>query len=174
MRNLALASLLALPCWCLAAPGHAHVHGVAKLDIAVEQKTITFQLESPLDNLLGFERAPRTDAERRQASEMVAKLQAADKLLRIDPAAGCSLKSVDLASAALKLGQPDPAEAEAGHADLDGSFTFSCQDATRAAWVDTALFDFKSLRQVEVQVATPAGQFKRDLKRPTARITLVK
>lgn len=174
MRKLALAALLAAPGWCLAATGHAHVHGVAKLDIGVEKTRLTFQLESPLDNLLGFERAPRTDAERRQASEMVARLQAAAALFRIDPAAGCTLKSVELASAALQLGQPDPAEAEAGHADLDGTFTFSCQDATRAAWVDVALFDFKAMRQVEVQVASPAGQFKRDLKRPATRVSLVK
>ena len=46
------------------AGGKAHVHGVATLDIAVEARKITVQLESPLDNLLGYERTPRTDAER--------------------------------------------------------------------------------------------------------------
>ena len=35
----------------------------------------------------------------------VAALKAADSLFRIDPAAQCSLAKVDLASAALKLGQ---------------------------------------------------------------------
>ena len=58
------------------AAGKAHVHGIAKLDVAVEATKITVQLESPLDNLLGYERAPRTDAERRQADAMVARLKA--------------------------------------------------------------------------------------------------
>jgi hypothetical protein len=41
-----------------------HEHGVARLDVAVDAGRVSFSLETPLDNLLGFERAPRTDAER--------------------------------------------------------------------------------------------------------------
>ena len=177
LLSTGFAGLLALPMLVHAAgqtPQHAHVHGVAKLDIAVEANTLTLQLEAPLDNFLGFERAPRTDAERQQADAAVAKLRAADKLFRIDPAAGCTLKSVALSSSALKLGQPDPAEEQAGHADLDGSFEFACKDAAKASYLDVGLFDFKPTQQLQVQVATPAGQFKRDLKRPALRISLVK
>lgn len=154
------------------AAGKAHVHGIAKLDVAVEARTITLQLESPLDNLLGFERAPRTDAERKQADAMVAKLKAADAVFRIDPAAQCTLGKVDLASSALKLGQPDPSEE--GHADIDGTFEFDCIDAARAAFIDVGLFEFKRLQRLEVQVAAPKGQFKRDLKRPATRIVLTR
>ena len=32
----------------------AHVHGDAHLDVALEGDTLSLQLESPLDNLLGF------------------------------------------------------------------------------------------------------------------------
>lgn len=162
---------------CLASPlaqaaGKAHVHGVAKLDVAVEAKTITLQLESPLDNLLGFEHAPRTEAERQQADALVTRLKAADAMFRIDPAAHCTLAKVDLASSALKLGQPDPSEE--GHADIDGSFEFNCVDAARAAFIDVGLFEFAHMQRLEVQVAGPKGQFKRDLKRPATRIVLTK
>ncbi|MFO1271179.1 MAG: DUF2796 domain-containing protein [Rubrivivax sp.] len=163
---LGLAPLLAC------AAGKAHVHGVARLDIAVEAKKITLQLESPLDNLLGYERAPRTDAERKQADALVARLKAAGTMFRIDPAAQCTLAHVELASSALKLGQPDPSEE--GHADIDGSFEFDCTDATRAAFVEVGLFEFARLQRIEVQVAAPQGQFKRDLQRPAQRISLVK
>jgi hypothetical protein len=156
------------------AAGHAHVHGVAKLDIAVEATKLTVQLESPLDNLLGFERAPRNDAERKQAQAAVARLKAADAMFRVDPAAQCTLASVDLASAALKLGTPDPGEDKEGHADLDGNFEFNCVDATKAAYVDVALFEFAHLQRLEVQVAAPRGQFKRELHRPVKRIMLTK
>lgn len=154
------------------AAGKAHVHGVAKLDVAVEATKITLQLESPLDNLLGFERAPRTDAERRQADALVARLKAADAVFRIDPAAQCSLAKVELASAALKLGQPDPSQE--GHADIDGTFEFNCADAAKAAFIDVGLFEFKRMQRLEVQVAGPKGQFKRDLKRPATRIVLTR
>jgi hypothetical protein len=154
------------------AAGHAHVHGVARLDVAVEARDLTLQLESPLDNLLGFERPPRTDAERKQADVMVARLRAAETMFRIDPAAQCTLANVALASSALKLGQPDPSEE--GHADIDGSFEFHCADATKAAYVDVELFAFTRMQRIDVQVATPRGQFRRDLQRPAGRIVLTK
>jgi len=175
-RLAASLGLLVLPLFSHAASTtqHAHVHGVARLDIAVEGPTVSLQLEAPLDNFLGFERAPRTAAEKQQADAAVAKLQAAAQLFRIDPAAGCTLKSVTLSSSALKLGPPDPAEEQAGHADLDGSFEFSCKDTAKATYIDVGLFDFKPTQRIEVQVATPAGQFRRDLSRPQQRVSLVK
>ncbi|WP_372525677.1 DUF2796 domain-containing protein [Piscinibacter sp.] len=156
------------------AAGHAHVHGVAKLDIAVEANSLTVLLESPLDNLLGFERAPRTDAERRQADAAITKLRSAAAMFGIDPAAQCKPAHVELSSSALKLGHPDPKEQQEGHADIDGSFEFKCADASKAAYIDVGLFDFARLQRLEVQVATPHGQFRRDLKRPARRIVLTK
>lgn len=156
------------------AAGHAHVHGVAKLDVALERTRIVLQLSSPLDNLLAFERAPRSDSERRQADAVVSRLREADLLFRPDPAARCTLAGVTLSSSALKLGTPDPAEEEEGHADIDGTFEFTCVDATRAAYVDVGLFEFSRLQRLEVQVATPRGQFRRDLTRPASRIVLAR
>lgn len=154
------------------AHGQAHAHGRATLDVAVEAQALSIQLSTPLDNLLGFERAPRTDAERRQAEAAVATLRAADRLFTIDPAAGCRLVSVELDSAALKLGSPDPEDAASGHADLDARVTFSCTDATKATFVDVGLFSFKRLQRLDVQVAAPGGQFKRTLKPSAARLSL--
>jgi hypothetical protein len=102
------------------------------LDVAVEPARIVLQLSSPLDNLLGFERAPRTDDERKQAAAVLDRLRKPD-LFQADPAAGCSLKSVSLSSTALKLGNPDPAEEEAGHADIDGTFELACRDEAHLA-----------------------------------------
>lgn len=173
--SLALSAL-----FFVTSPGHAadkpHAHGVAQLDISVEANRLTLQLESPLDNLLGFERAPRTDAERQRTDAALAKLRAADTLFKIDPAAQCKLAKVELASAALKLGPAQPAAEKSDHADLDGSFEFDCVDATKAAYIDVGLFEFAHLKRLDVQLATPKGQAKRTLKRPpsgpNARITL--
>ena len=75
--------------------GKAHEHGTAQLDIAVAAGRVSIDFETPLDNLLGFEREPRTDAERQRADAAVAQLRAADRLFRIDPAAGCTLAKVE-------------------------------------------------------------------------------
>lgn len=148
-----------------------HQHGVVQLDIAVDANRITVQLSSPLDNLLGFEHAPRSDAERRRVASMLAALRGT--LFTIDPAGACRPAAVQLDSAALQLGRPDPAEQQAGHADLDASFEFECSTAARAGFVDTALFErFAGIRRLDVQLATPRGQRKLTLARPSQRITL--
>ncbi len=69
-----------------------HVHGVASVDVAVDTASITVTMSSPLDNLVGFEHPPRTDGVRSAANAAVAALRQGDK---IDPAAGCTLKSLD-------------------------------------------------------------------------------
>lgn len=174
MKSL-LPVLLALGlCTSAFAAGLAHQHGVARLDVAVEPGRVTLELDTPLDNLLGFERAPRNAAERQAVDAVVAQLKAADQLFKVDPAAGCKLDKVELNSAVLKLGTPDPAEAKDGHADIDGDFSFTCADAGKASYIDVGLFRFDHLQRLEVQVATPKGQFKRDLKRPTQRLSLTK
>ncbi len=173
ITTFALASLL-LTATASHAAEQAHAHGLAKLEVAVEPTTLSIQLESPLDNMVGFERAPRNDKERQRTQAAVAKLTAADVLFKIDPAAQCKLAKVELTSAVLKLGKPDPAEEKSGHADIDGSFEFTCVDASKAAYIDLSLFEFAGLKRLEVQVATPKGQFKRSLKRPTSRLLLTK
>jgi Protein of unknown function (DUF2796) len=163
---------------CLALVAHAaaaapaHEHGAARLDVVVEGGRITLGLEAPLDNLLGFERAPRTDAERRQADAVVATLKAADALFGIDPAAGCRLASVELESATLKLGQAEP-DAREGHADIDAGFAFDCANASRAGFIEVGLFKaFPRLRRLDVQVATGQAQLRRTLTPQASRLTL--
>lgn len=170
---LALASFL-VASQATHAAERAHSHGLAKLEVAVEATTLSILLESPLDNLVGFERAPRTDKERQQTQDAAAKLSAADAMFKIDPAAQCKLVRAELTSAVLKLGKPDPKEERSGHADVDGSFDFTCVDASLATYIDVGLFEFKRMQRLDVQVVTPKGQFKRSLKRPTNRIQLTK
>ena len=158
-----------------AQPLGSHQHGVVELDIAVDANRITVQLSSPLDNLLGFEHAPRNDAERRRVASMLTALRGTPFV--VDPAGACRPGAVQLNSAALQLGQPDPAEHQAehqaGHADLDASFEFECSAAARAGFVDTILFErFAGIQRIDVQLATPRGQRKLTLARPAQRIVL--
>ena len=163
---LSLALSLAAPAWA----GKAHEHGAARLDVALDGTTLTLAFDTPLDGLIGFERAPRSDAEKRAAEQAVATLRAADQLFVADPAAGCALASVSLESAPLKLGTA-PATKDDGHADLAGEFVFRCQAVP--AFVDAGLFKaFARLSRIDVQVAGPRGQHKRVLKRPAQRIDL--
>ena len=154
-----------------AQPLGSHQHGVVQLDIAVDANRISVQMSSPLDNLLGFERAPRNEAERARVAAMLAALKSSPFV--VDPAGACRAGAVQLSSAALKLGEPDPAEQQAGHADLDASFEFECSSAARAGFIDTSLLErFAGIQRIDVQLATSRGQRKLTLTRPAQRIAL--
>lgn len=166
--------LLMLPLLAAAA-GRPHQHGVAHLDVAVDRARISVQLEAPLDVLVGFERAPRTEAERRRADEALATLRAGDKLFRIDPAAECRLERAELASPVLEPSTSRRADADDGHADLTASYTFACVDASRARHLDVDLFaNFGRLRRLDVQVVGEQGQSRHTLRRTDRRLPLAR
>lgn len=148
------------------AAGHAHVHGVARIDIAIEAKQVSLHLETPMANVLGFEHAPRTAAERAQARAALEQLQTGARWWRIDPAAQCVVSQVQIDADALR--QTDAAKTGAQapdeHADIDADYVFTCADAARAATIEVGVFkDWPHLHRIDVQVAGPRGQFKRTL-----------
>jgi len=173
LRPLMILGALLLP----VAGGFAagpHEHGVVKLDVAVEPGRVTLLMESPLANLVGFERAPRTDAERQRVDAALSTLNAAATLFKIDPAAGCTPGPVELNAAALADGKPGAAPAEAGHADLDGSYSFKCKKVI-PSFVDIGLFTaFPGVQRIDVQLITGNAQSRRTLTRTTARLSLTR
>lgn len=156
----------------------AHVHGLMRLDIAVERQSLTLQLETPLDSLLGFERRPRTPAERQAADALLRQMGDATALFKPDAAAQCVLATVTLESEALQSQAAGSAKAvgqESGHADLDASYEFNCAHPERLTAVEIRLFDaFQRLQKIEVQVAGAQGQSRQTLQRPDQRVKLVR
>jgi hypothetical protein len=152
----------------------AHEHGVARLDVAVDAKRVSILLDTPLESLVGFEREPRTDAEREKVAAALARLRDAQQLFHIDPGAGCTLARVDLQSPALQLGRA-AAPAKEGHADLEATFDFACTNGARAGFVEVGLFEtFPALTRLDLQVATPKGQLKATLRKPSSRVMLAR
>ncbi len=153
----------------------AHVHGVAELSVGVENDTLRIALESPLDSLLGFERAPKGNKELDKVRRMANQLRQADKLFLPTPAAGCRLVNVKLESAVLDpalLGEAPVARSAAKathgdhragtgheHADLDAEFTFHCAQPAALQGLEVKLFDaFPGYRQIRAQVVTAKRQ----------------
>jgi hypothetical protein len=171
LRRFLLCAALALPGG--ASAHKAHEHGVAKLDIGFDRGRLTVTLDTPLDNLVGFERAPRTDTERKAADAAVAALRDGGAMFRVDPAAQCTPRAVEISSAPLKLGAGGRQAAE-GHADLEAAYEFDCA-GTPPAFVEVGLFEaFRRMARIDVQSATPKGQRKAVLKRPAKRIELAR
>lgn len=158
------------------AAGKAHEHGALKLGVAIEGNKLTIEMEAPLDNLLGFERAPRTDAERKAAADVLARLRSPDKgspMFILDAAAQCTLGKAEVQAPVLEPGAKPATKDE--HADLDASYEFTCAKPDALRMLEVGLFDaYKRTQRVDVQVAGPKGQAKVTLKRPARKVPLVR
>lgn len=69
----------------------AHEHGAAQLTLAAENQTLAVSLDTPAYNLVGFEQAPASDAQRDQVASALAILARADAVLDLPASAQCTL-----------------------------------------------------------------------------------
>ena len=167
MRMLAVC-LLGLALAPVVLAQHApHAHGVAELRVAVDGKRLHIELESPLDNLVGFEHAPQTARERAALAAAEKTLRGGDALFVLPAEAGCVLEAVELESPYPQSAGDDPAHGpddEEGHSDMDVTYEFDCANpaALNAMRVNLSAV-FPRMQRVLAETATPAGQGKATL-----------
>jgi hypothetical protein len=155
----ALAALIGNPLIVSAHELGAHVHGVATLQIAVDEKTMTLDFSSPLDNLIGFEHVPRNAKQKAAVKKMADDLNQAEQFFIPTVEAQCILQSVKLDSLVLKpevaRGKKSPQqEEERSHADIDGEFVFACKHSDKLHDLDVKLFTaYPNLHKVNVEIA---------------------
>jgi hypothetical protein len=160
MRSAALAlllgSIIATP--ALAAP--PHVHGVARLDVAVDGSTLSLHLDTPLDNLVGFEHAAYNPVQKAALDKMVAQLNRPRELFIPTPSADCTPQKPDLVSAVLEpAGKTAAAPHSHAHADMDADFVFDCRQPQNLHDMAVKLISvFPRTHKVTVQIASPRGQ----------------
>lgn len=158
------------------AAAQAHVHGQAELEVAVSGGTLVLSLHGPLDSLLGFERAPRTAAQKAAVDNLLSQLRKPEALFVPSVAAQCVPEPSVIDAPVLGVGRqaagaPDskvaaaPAKAAAGHGGKDGhaelkaEFTFKCERADQLRGLEAKLFDqFKRLQRLDARVVGPRGQ----------------
>lgn len=156
----------------VAAHESAHVHGLVKLDVAVDAKTLTVHLEAPLDSLLGFEHRPRTAAQKQAAEAVLKQMKDGAALIRPEAAALCKATKATVDSKVLQSAKPAGGKDEE-HADLDASFEFTCEQPDKLTFIELGFFDaFKRILKIEVQVAGAKAQSKVTLKRPDKMLRL--
>jgi len=159
------------------AVAQAHVHGQAELEVAVSGGTLVLGLHSPLDSLLGFERAPRTAAQKAAVDNLLLQLRKPEALFVPSAAAQCVPASSvidapvlgvvrqaasgaqDSKRPAAKANSESGHSSKDGHAELKAEFTFKCDRADQLRGLEAKLFDqFKNLRRLDVKVIGPRGQ----------------
>ena len=137
--------------------GKAHEHGVGRMNLVQDGASWSVDLELPLDTLVGFERPPRTPAERQAAQAALARLRDPQALIRIEGPApsACTVATVEVNAPVLE-GQ---GAAGAEHADARVSLTLQCPDSVDPQRIDLPVFTaFARLKRLEVQAALKVGQ----------------
>ncbi len=79
-----------------------HEHGAATLTIAIDKNKLEIDLESPADNIFGFEYAPSSDADKKKVKYAVKQLKAAKTLFTMPESAQCQLDQVEVLSPMLE------------------------------------------------------------------------
>ena len=160
----------ALPAPAKAKPtAAAHSHGRAKLRVATDGNLLTLEFESPLENLVGFEHAPRNDKQKAALQGMAEALRKADAHFVPAAAARCTQQSVKLESAVLDaLAQPaagkgKPASGQPGghdgHAEIEATIVFRCEEPAQLRALEVKLFDrFPGVKRLDAQVVSAQGQ----------------
>jgi hypothetical protein len=122
---------------------------------------LQLDLDTPLDNLLGFEHAPRNEKQRQSVSAMVEKLNKPGLLFVTTAAARCTPASAHLESPVTDAnsGRKDNEDQAGGHADMEAQWNFSCEAPAALRSIEVRLFDvFPGLHNLDVQLVSPRGQ----------------
>jgi hypothetical protein len=93
MRVSAIALLLALPAGASAEP---HAHGVARADVALDGSTVQIEMRIPAADVLGFEHAARTDAQKDRVARARDMFEAPQKVVALSDGAECALTVVSI------------------------------------------------------------------------------
>jgi hypothetical protein len=144
---------------------HAHEHGVATLDVAVDASQLVLQFRSPAMNLLGFEHRPRSAQDNAAVARALGWLR--------DPAAQFR-PSIDAICTVVKSEVTPPDwQHSSEHSEFAANYEFNCRQPAALQHLDVRLLQhLDEHMKIEVQVASPAGQHSTELTRGNTRLAL--
>ena len=152
----------------------SHVHGEAEIAIVQEGRRLTVELQSPLFNIVGFEHAPSSAAERAAIAKAKRLLTNGLLVAAPSPAAQCKPLSAD---ADFPVGAHDSYATPKGsthdhdkghdaqnHDDLTATFVFDCSQLEQLKHIDiTALKTFPGITSADTIFLGPRTQISRKI-----------
>ena len=163
-----------------------HVHGEAELFIAIDGNQVLLELESPADNIIGFEHTPATQRQQKQLESGLVKLGSYLSIATF-PEANCQQISAEVKSpfkdhheaeanedghdsthkehnheehSHKEHGHEKDHEKETSHTEFHASYALQCSDAEKnIRTIDINAFKhFTGIKNITVNWVTPVGQ----------------
>lgn len=128
--------------------GGGHSHGAGKVQIALDGKQMSIEMESPAQDIVGFETKPETDEQKTAIKDALAKFQQ-DNLFVAPQAAGCVRDDVEA-----------ELHRHGDHADFEVKAQFTCENPAELTSLTTAWFDlFAGTEKLDVEGVSASGAF---------------
>lgn len=148
----------------------AHEHGAAQLNVVLDGKVLELQLESPAMNLVGFEHAAKSEADKAKIAAAHSQLEQPQALFGLN-AGDCTISKQELESPLFA----DHADThkhkhdhdhdhekshDSEHSDIHAHYSLDCQKPEELKQLNLGeLFKrFPATEKIQVQLIGPSGQ----------------
>jgi hypothetical protein len=152
-----------------------HEHGVAHAQLSIDGRDLRISVQLPAADLLGFEHAANTDAQRAKVSALQTTWSQTERWLLLNPAALCTRLSLEVALGGRAHDGDAIADEQdtAGHIDAHIEVAFQCESPELLHELGLNLFALlPDLRTIRYQSIWPSGQGAGNLKTGTYRVML--
>ena len=138
----------------------SHEHGLAQLNIAIEDSQIYLELASPAANIIGFEHKPHNDTQRQTLKKALKILNQPKLLFTPSPPANCKLSKFEVDADTLQeTHEKKDSHNHTGHADFSAHYVFHCNKIDKLDTLQLPLLQqFPGIKQLQVQLLTESGQ----------------
>ncbi len=151
----------------------AHEHGVGRLNAVLDGQALELELDSPAMNMVGFEHAATSAADKAKVAAARKQLENPLALFNLPKAAGCVISTQELNSPLFgdkpeaDHDDDDDHDAKDGahehhhdHSEIHAHYQFTCATPTALSNLDlTQVFKtFPATQKIQVQLIGPSGQ----------------
>ncbi|KTC38578.1 zinc-binding protein [Pseudomonas sp. ABAC61] len=151
----------------------AHEHGVARLNAVLDGQALELELQSPAMNLVGFEHAPGTDADKAKVAAARKQLEQPLALFNLPRAAACVVAKQELESPLFgdkpdaddhdddeEAKGADGQEHHHEHSEIHAHYQLTCAkpDALKTLDLGQIFKTFPATQKIQVQLISPSGQ----------------
>ena len=183
-KSTFFAALFAASLPAIAAEEHRelgpHEHGVGHLNIAIEGKRVSMELEVPGADIVGFEHEASTATQKAAVKKAKSELEAALGVFKLPADAKCKIATADVKIQAEHEHEHDADEAkhegegEEGHhhSEFHAAYAIDCAAPEKLTGIDFHYFDlFAGARKLDINLVTEKGQNHYEVSREQPKLT---
>jgi hypothetical protein len=191
---VALAGAAFFPALAIAEEGHRelgpHVHGHGTLNIAIEGKRVSMELEVPGMDIVGFEHTASTAEQKAAVEKATGELKQPLTVFKLPGGAGCTVASADVAieveehhdddkddhdhdKGEAKHDHDEDKDEHAGHNQFHATYALDCANPAELTSIDFSYFKlFAGAQDLTVNVVTAKAQSKYEVSRDKPALDL--